>query len=102
MKTPWYVYILKCADGSYYTGSTNDLSRRLGEHQDGVMKTSYTFSRRPVTLVWSSEASTRLDALNFERQIKGWSRIKKEALIHGNWDEIHKIVTSERKRREKK
>jgi hypothetical protein len=66
----------------------------------GLIPTSYTFSRRPVKLVWAYEIETYLEALTFERQVKGWSRPKKEALIHGDWDGIHDIVREERQRRE--
>ena len=95
---PYYVYILKCSDGSYYTGSTNDLSQRLWEHQEGLSLTAYTHSRRPVELVWNEEVTTYHEAFMHERQIKGWSRAKKEALIRGDWDGIHEIVRAERKR----
>ncbi len=97
---PYYVYLLKCADDSYYTGSTNDVERRLHEHQSGANSTAYTFSRRPVELVWSGEFATRREALDFEYQVKGWSRAKKEALIRNDWDGIHEIVKVERKTRE--
>ena len=97
---PYYVYILKCADGSFYTGSTNDLSKRFTEHQIGTSPSAYTFSRRPVELVWSEEVETYREALTHEKQIKGWNRAKKEALICGDWDGIHQIVCEERKRRE--
>lgn len=97
---PYYVYLLKCADNSYYTGSTNDVERRLHEHQSGANSTAYTFSRRPVELVWSGEFATRREALDFEYQVKGWSRAKKEALIRNDWDGIHQIVKAERKTRE--
>ena len=97
---PYYVYILKCADGSYYTGSTNDLSKRIWQHQESVNPATYTFSRRPVELIWSEETVTYHEALTHERQIKGWSRAKKEALIRGNFEGIHEIVKAERKRRE--
>ncbi|MGB7873055.1 MAG: GIY-YIG nuclease family protein [Anaerolineales bacterium] len=98
----YYVYILKCADGSYYTGSTDDLSKRLWQHQEGVTPGSYAFSRRPVELVWNEEVSTYREALTHERQIKGWSRAKKEALIRNDFEGIHEIVKDERKRREAK
>ena len=78
---PYYVYILQCSDGSYYVGSTTDLARRLTEHEIGVNKQAYTYSRRPIKLVWSQEFSTHDEAFVSERQIKGWSRAKKEALI---------------------
>jgi predicted GIY-YIG superfamily endonuclease len=98
---PYFVYILECADGSYYTGSTNDISRRIGEHEQGLSRAAYTYSRRPIKLVWSEEVETYHEALNHEKQIKGWCRAKKEALICGNWNGIHEIVRDERKRREK-
>lgn len=100
MKMPYYVYILKCSDNSYYTGSTHDLSRRLWEHEQGASPTAYTNSCRPVELVWSSEAATRREALEFEHKVKSWSRAKKEALIRGDWNGIHEIVKDERKSRE--
>jgi predicted GIY-YIG superfamily endonuclease len=96
-----YVYILKCADGSYYVGSTTNLERRVAEHQAGLIK-GYTESRRPVELVWSCEFPTANDAFLRERQIKGWSRAKKEALIRGDWDGLHEVVKQERKTREAK
>jgi putative endonuclease len=98
---PYIVYILECADGSYYTGSTNNLPKRLWEHQQGVEPSSYTYSRRPVKLVWASEETQHYyDALRWERQIKGWSRVKKQALIHGEFDTLHEIVKADRKKRE--
>ena len=96
------VYILRCSDGTYYTGLTSDLDKRLHEHESGAVLKSYTFSRRPVHLEWAREFPTYDEAINFERQVKGWSRAKKEALIKDDWDLIHQIVHDERKRREKK
>ncbi len=81
---PFYVYILKCRDRSYYTGHTDDLEKRLSEHKLGTMG-CYTFKRRPVELVYFQEFVTRDEAFNAERMIKGWSRKKKEALIKQNW-----------------
>ncbi|HET9590998.1 MAG TPA: GIY-YIG nuclease family protein [Anaerolineales bacterium] len=99
---PYRVYILECADGSYYTGSAADLSKRLWEHEIGASSTAYTYARRPVRLVWTSEEVARYsDALRFERQIKGWSRAKKQALIRGDYEAIHEVVKNERKRRER-
>ena len=98
---PYRVYILLCSDGSYYTGSAANVEKRLCEHQDGVMHDSYTFTRRPVQLIWVSEEVERYsDALRFERQVKGWSRAKKQVLIRGDFDAIHEIVKEERKKRE--
>lgn len=75
-----FVYILRCADGSYYVGKTNDLRTRLAEHQSGV-GADYTSVRRPVEMVYAEEHSTIRSAKNRELQLKRWSRAKKEALI---------------------
>ena len=82
-----FVYILKCADGSYYTGSHrgDDLDVRVGDHQQG-RGSEYTAKRRPVTLVYSDWFTLITDAIAAERQIKGWSRAKKEALIEGKFE----------------
>lgn len=86
----FWTYILKCADGSYYTGHTDDLEQRFGQHQSGVFATCYTFDKRPVELAWSDYFQTREEALIVERQIKGWSRAKKEALIKGDFAAIQR------------
>ena len=83
----FYVYILRCADGSYYTGHTDNLEVRLAAHQSGEMK-GYTFTRRPVALVFTEQFLPRQDAFERERQIKGWTRAKKEALIEGDWERL--------------
>ena len=83
-----FVYMLRCADGSYYVGSArNDLQRRVAEHQAGV-HLGYTSTRLPVRLVWSEYFDRITDAIASERKIKGWSRAKKEALIRGGWAEV--------------
>ena len=98
---PYVVSILECSDGSYYTGSAADLSKRLWEHETGASHCAYTYTRRPVKLVWTSEeVKYYYDALRYERQIKGWSRAKKEALIRGEFEAIHEIVKAERKLRD--
>ena len=81
----YYVYMLRCSDGSYHVGHTNDLEQRLAAHERGAVE-GYTLSRRPVELVFRDQFSTRLEAFHRERQIKGSSRAKKEALIKGDWD----------------
>ncbi|VXC77034.1 TrmH family RNA methyltransferase [Sphingomonas sp. 8AM] len=83
----FYVYILRCADGSYYTGHTDDLERRVAQHQAGALP-GYTHDRRPVELMWAQDFPTRIDALERERQVKDWSRAKKEALFAGNWRSV--------------
>jgi putative endonuclease len=84
-----YVYMLRCADGSYYVGSAtgNDLTKRIAEHEAGAYR-GYTFTRRPLQLVWSEHFDRITDAIAAERQIKGWTRAKKEALIRGDWESI--------------
>ncbi|MEX0849436.1 MAG: GIY-YIG nuclease family protein [Candidatus Dependentiae bacterium] len=85
MNKSCFVYILECKDGSYYTGQTWDLKRRLSEHQQGAIIDCYTFTRRPVKLVFYEEFPSKDSALAMEHQIKKWSRKKKEALIKRNW-----------------
>ncbi|MEM9086617.1 MAG: GIY-YIG nuclease family protein [Pseudomonadota bacterium] len=89
----FHVYILRCNDGSYYTGHTDDLEVRLAQHKSGLMG-GYTAKRLPVELVWSESFATRDDAFSAERQIKGWSRAKKEALSAGNWALVSKLAQS--------
>jgi putative endonuclease len=88
-----YVYMLRCADHSYHIGSAtgDDLTRRVQEHQMGAYR-GYTFKRRPVELVWSEHFERITDAISAERQLKGWTRAKKEALIHGDWDAIKSLA----------
>ena len=97
----YFVYMLRCSDDSFYIGSTSNLPKRVSEHELGVIENSYTHSRRPVQLEWAQEFPNHEEAFAFERQIKGWSRAKKIALIRGDWEEIHRIVRDERKRRER-
>jgi len=97
---PYAIYILKCSDCSYYTGLTKDLEARVQEHQIGAHPEAYTFNRRLVELVWHEIVESYRDAFQWERQIKGWSRAKKQALIRSDFDAIHEIVKSERKERE--
>ena len=81
-----WVYILQCADGSYYVGKYQgwDLDRRVSEHNEAVYPDAYTARRRPVRLAWNTWFTRFDDAVHFERQIKGWSRAKKEALMRDN------------------
>ena len=83
-----WLYILKCGDKSYYTGTTRaDLDRRVGEHQSGAFD-GYTSTRLPVELVYSEYFDRIVDAIAAERRIKGWSRAKKEALIAGDFSRL--------------
>ncbi len=81
----YYVYILLCSDNSYYVGITNNVERRLVEHETGESRTSYTFKRRPLKLVFCENFPDVNQAIAFEKQIKGWRRAKKQALINGDW-----------------
>lgn len=82
-----FVYILECADGSYYVGSHrgNGVDERVSEHNAGKYPNAYTIKRRPVKLVWSEMFSRYDDAVAFERRVKGWGRAKKQALIRGDF-----------------
>ena len=80
----FYCYILHCSDGSYYTGHTDNLEHCIAQHQTGELP-GYTQTRRPVELAWSQDFPSRHEALTAERQIKGWSRTKKQALIATDW-----------------
>src|SRR5690349_8063165 len=90
---PAWVYILRCADGSYYTGSSRavEVDTRLSEHELASFAESYTASRRPVALVYAERFEMIVDAIAAERRIKGWSRAKKEALIDGDWSMIQAL-----------
>ena len=87
----FWVYLLRCADKSYYVGHTDNLESRLGQHESGAVA-GWTQSRRPVSLAFSESFATRDEALAAERRIKGWSRLKKEALIVGDWQRISALA----------
>jgi len=88
-----FVYMLRCSDRSLYVGSAtgDDLTRRIAEHNAGTHR-GYTFTRRPVTLLWSEHFEAITDAIAAERQIKGWSRAKKEALAAGEWSRVRSLA----------
>jgi len=83
-------YLLRCADGSYYAGHTDNLDLRMAQHKTGALG-GYTAKRRPVELVWSERFATRDEAFAAERRLKGWSRAKKEALIAGDWERLRAL-----------
>jgi predicted GIY-YIG superfamily endonuclease len=91
----FWAYMLRCGDGSYYVGHTDDIDKRISQHHLGTFR-GFTWTRRPVTLVWSAEFPTRQEAFEFERRIKGWSRAKKEALIREDWAVIQELARSRR------
>ncbi len=85
------VYLLRCVDGSFYVGHTDNLEQRMEQHRSGELG-GYTSTRRPVDLVYSEHFSTRDEAFAAEQQMKGWSRKKKEALIRGDWEEVKRLA----------
>ena len=94
-----FVYILECADRSYYIGSTRTtLEARVGDH-NAARYGGYTASRLPVKLVWAEEFQYITDAIAMERRIKGWRRAKKEALIAGNFEAIHHLASRSKRSR---
>ncbi len=93
----FWAYMVRCADDSYYTGHTDDLERRIGQHNLGEVA-GYTQTRRPVELMWSQDFPSRQEALAAEFQVKGWSRRKKEALSRGDWADLHDAAIPPRER----
>ena len=88
-----YVYILRCQDRSLYIGECDELMRRVDRHNEG-RGCAYTASRLPVTLVYSEQFASRIDAVKRERQLKRWTREKKEALIAGDWHNLKRLSRS--------
>ncbi len=89
----FWAYMLHCRGGMFYIGHTDNLPHRIGQHESGAIP-GFTADRLPVTLVWNQEFSTRYEALEAERRIKGWSRAKKMALIRGDWHQISTLAKS--------
>ena len=87
----FWVYMLECADGSFYVGHTDNLEERLQQHQSGALG-GHTRTRRPVRLAYSQDFPTRDEAFAAERQIKGWARQKKEALLRGDWEALRRLA----------
>jgi predicted GIY-YIG superfamily endonuclease len=89
----FWTYMLRCSDGRFYVGHTDDLDRRMAQHHSGGF-CDFTARRQPTTLVWSENFQTRIEALAAEKRIKGWSRAKKEALIAGDWARIKQLAVA--------
>lgn len=94
----YYVYILECSDGTYYTGITNNMSRRLEEHKHSETIISYTSIRLPVKLVYIATFMDVREAIAWEKQVKGWNRAKKKALIEGRFEDLPKLSVSKDRR----
>ena len=88
----YYVYILECSNHSYYTGVTNNIERRINEHQHGLNLKAFTFNKRTVKLVYVEEFAYIKSAIAFEKQVKGWSRKKKEALIKRDFVKLKELA----------
>jgi putative endonuclease len=93
----FWVYILQCSDNSYYTGHTDNLDTRLYQHCNKNFPSCYTATRLPVKLVYSEQFPSRIEALQAEKQIQGWSRKKKEALISGDWEKLSYLARRKKK-----
>jgi putative endonuclease len=87
----YFVYIIECSVGLYYTGVTNNITRRLEEHNQGFHPGSFTFKRRPVVLKYSVCLKNVRNAIAWEKQLKGWNRKKKEALFKEDWNEVKRL-----------
>ena len=90
----YYVYIVECSEGLYYTGVTNNLERRIAEHNEGIDTNCFTFKRRPVNLKYSQHFQNIKNAIAWEKQVKGWSQKKKEALFDNNFEVIKQLAKS--------
>jgi predicted GIY-YIG superfamily endonuclease len=91
MKTYW-VYMPLCRDGSFYVGVTSDVELRVAQHAQGADRRHYTYSRRPLELVYVVSFPTPEEAIRAEKQLKGWSRAKKAAMIRGDWNRIRDLA----------
>lgn len=88
---PFWTYMLHCAGGTFYVGHTDNLEQRIGQHEQGGIA-GFTSDKLPVKLVWCECFTQRIEALEMERRLKGWSRAKKLALIRGDWDRISALA----------
>ncbi len=88
----YYVYMLRCIDGTFYTGITCDIVRRYAEHQYGHSPTSYTYTRRPLRLVYVDEFQRADEAIAFEKRLKGWTHNKKRAFADRDWPMLRRFA----------
>jgi putative endonuclease len=88
----YYVYMLRCMDGSFYTGMTNNIDHRYWQHESGYNPTCYTYTRRPLRLVYVGEFQTPGEAINFEKQVKRWSHKKKRAFADREWPLLKRLA----------
>ncbi|MBK8500778.1 MAG: GIY-YIG nuclease family protein [Saprospiraceae bacterium] len=92
-----YVYIIHCSDDSYYVGVTNSLKDRYMHHELGTNPKAYTYRRRPLKALYWEIRDSAMDGILREKQLKGWTRAKKRALIEGNISELKRLSASFRR-----
>ena len=97
-----WIYMVRCSDGLYYVGSHRgqDPGVRVNQHNAGLDPKAFTYRRRPVEMVWAQSFPDAVSAIRVERQLKGWSRAKKEALIRGDWEAIQKLARNRQRKTE--
>ena len=88
----YHVYLLECSDKTIYTGVTNNLKRRLEEHHEGLIKSAYTFKRRPLKLLYTNAFGSVKEAITFEKRIQKWSAVKKRALAEGDFEKLRELA----------
>ena len=88
----YYLYLIECSDKTFYLGVTNDLTRRFQEHQDGLNISCYTFNRRPLILKYYKEFYKMSEAIYYEKKLKKWSKVKKEAFFAKQWERLHELA----------
>jgi putative endonuclease len=88
----YFVYMLRCFDGTFYVGMTKNVETRFGQHCDGVDPNCYTFSRRPLRLIHVSEFGEVIEAISFEKRLKSWSHRKKRAFADASWDDLKRYT----------
>ena len=93
----YFVYIVECSDKLYYTGVTNNIERRVWEHNEGIHPESFTYKRRPVIVRYWQRFTDINQAISWEKQLKGWGRLKKEALFSEDWEKVQKLAKSKDK-----
>jgi predicted GIY-YIG superfamily endonuclease len=90
----YYVYVLRCFDGTFYVGMTSDIEQRVAQHHCGIFATCYTYTRRPLILVHVSDFRSVDQAIAAEKKLKGWSHRKKRAFVESNWSDLKRFARS--------
>jgi len=93
----YFVYLLECADGKYYVGVTNNLNKRIEEHREGYNEDSYTNEQLPLRLKYYLVFDNVFEAIKIEKELKNWSRAKKEAFFNRDWNKMHELSSCKNK-----